>query len=100
MRELSFLNKGLRLKITDERNKDKDDGPKTEEFFSEGGLVQFVKYLDENPEADTAEILGRWAGTQAHRILVELLQALREQIGRDVERQMELGAHRVEEATR
>ena len=37
-------------------------------------FIQVVKYLDDNPEADTAEILGRWAGTEAHRVLVELLR--------------------------
>ncbi len=39
-RELSFLNKGLYLKLTDERT------GKTESFHSEGGLVEFVRYLD------------------------------------------------------
>jgi DNA gyrase subunit B len=40
LRELSFLNKGLHLKLTDERT------DKVEEFYSEGGLLEFVKYLD------------------------------------------------------
>ncbi len=39
-RELSFLNKGLYIKLTDERS------GKTEAFHSEGGLVEFVHYLD------------------------------------------------------
>ena len=42
MRELSFLNKGLTLTLYDERNQ------KTETFYSEGGLVEFVKYADNN----------------------------------------------------
>ncbi len=46
MRELSFLNKGLRLTLTDERELDDDGKPLYEEFFSEGGLVEFVTYLD------------------------------------------------------
>jgi DNA gyrase subunit B len=46
LRELSFLNKGLTLVLIDER--DVEDGvPKTEEFHSEGGLQEFVLYLDE-----------------------------------------------------
>jgi DNA gyrase subunit B len=46
LRELSFLNKGLRLTLTDHRELDENEQPKYEEFFSEGGLVEFVTYLD------------------------------------------------------
>ena len=46
MKELSFLNKGLILTITDEREKDDNGNFIHEEFLSEGGLVEFVKYLD------------------------------------------------------
>jgi DNA gyrase subunit B len=45
LRELAYLNKGIRLTITDEREL-VDDMPRTEEFYSEGGLREFVKYLD------------------------------------------------------
>ena len=49
LRELAFLNKGIRLRLTDHR--DVEDGtPRQEEFFSEGGLMEFVKYLDGNRE--------------------------------------------------
>ncbi len=48
MRELAYLNKGLRLRLTDERVKGENGGFKTEEFFSEGGLAEFVVYLDES----------------------------------------------------
>ena len=41
-RELSFLNKGIRIRLTDERS----DEPKIEEFFSSGGLAEFVAYLN------------------------------------------------------
>ncbi len=46
LRELAFLNRGIRLTITDEREKDENGEFKTEEFFSEGGLKEFVGYLD------------------------------------------------------
>ena len=46
LRELSFLNKGLTLKLVDEREKDNGDF-KNEEFYSEGGLQEFVLWLDE-----------------------------------------------------
>jgi DNA gyrase subunit B len=47
LRELSFLNKGLVLTITDERQADAKGNFKTETFHSEGGLQEFVEYLDE-----------------------------------------------------
>ena len=46
LRELAFLNKGIRLSLTDEREESEDGTFLTEEFFSEGGLKEFVKYLD------------------------------------------------------
>jgi DNA gyrase subunit B len=46
LRELAFLNKGIRLSLTDERFPEEDGSFPTEEFFSEGGLKEFVKYLD------------------------------------------------------
>ncbi len=51
IRELSFLNKGLRLTLTDERELDDEGKPLYEEFFSEGGLVEFVTYLDNTRQA-------------------------------------------------
>lgn len=47
LRELAFLNKGIRLTLTDEREKLEDDTYASEHFYSEGGLREFVKYLDE-----------------------------------------------------
>ena len=46
MRELSFLNKGLLLRLVDEREKDEDGNSKSEEFYSEGGLKEFVEHID------------------------------------------------------
>lgn len=45
LRELSFLNAGLKIILTDERN---DDEFRQEEFLNKGGLESFVKYLNEN----------------------------------------------------
>jgi DNA gyrase subunit B len=45
LRELSFLNKGIKLTLTDER--EETDGQfRSEEFYSQGGLTEFVTYLD------------------------------------------------------
>ncbi len=50
LRELSFLNKGIKLTITDYRQKDDSGTPLREEFFSSEGLKEFVTYLDANRE--------------------------------------------------
>lgn len=47
IRELSYLNKGLHLSLTDEREIGEDGEFKKVEFYSQGGLKEFVKYLDE-----------------------------------------------------
>jgi len=48
LRELAFLNSGLRLSMTDERQKEEDGSYKTVHYYSEGGLREFVLYLDES----------------------------------------------------
>ncbi|MEM6397599.1 MAG: DNA topoisomerase (ATP-hydrolyzing) subunit B [Bacteroidota bacterium] len=50
MQELAYLNSGLQLSITDLRHKDEDGKPKGQEFYSEGGLREFVQYLDEGKQ--------------------------------------------------
>ncbi|TAE72796.1 MAG: DNA topoisomerase (ATP-hydrolyzing) subunit B [Bacteroidetes bacterium] len=51
LRELSYLNKGITLTLTDHRAKDDDGKTLYQEFHSEGGLVEFVTYLDETRKA-------------------------------------------------
>jgi len=46
LRELAYLNKGIRLTLIDERRKDDKDEFIQETFYSETGLVEFVRYLD------------------------------------------------------
>ena len=46
LRELSFLNKGITLTLVDEREKQEDGSFLTEVFHSEGGLKEFVQFLD------------------------------------------------------
>ncbi len=48
MRELAYLNSGLKLSLIDEREVDEKGNFKKESFFSEGGLKEFVLYLDES----------------------------------------------------
>ncbi len=47
IRELAYLNKGLNLTLIDEREVNEDGSFKFQDFYSEGGLKEFVKYLDE-----------------------------------------------------
>ncbi len=50
LRELSFLNPKIRITLTDQREKDDKGNPRTDEFFSEGGLREFVSYIDSTRE--------------------------------------------------
>jgi DNA gyrase subunit B len=47
LRELAFLNKGIHLSITDKRRTNENGDFVLEEFYSEGGLKEFVSFLDE-----------------------------------------------------
>jgi DNA gyrase subunit B len=51
LRELAFLNKGVRLTIIDEREKDEQGNFRMDSFYSEGGLKEFVQYLDNTRES-------------------------------------------------
>ncbi len=50
LRELSFLNKGITLTLTDLRNIGEDGKPQYEVFYSTRGLIEFVEYLDSTRE--------------------------------------------------
>ena len=57
LRELSYLNKGLTITITDKRNKDDEGNFIFEKFYSEIGLPEFIQYLDATREQLTANII-------------------------------------------
>ena len=57
MRELSFLNQGVTITITDKRTKDDEGNFIHEEFLSTEGLKEFVKYLDATREQLTSEVI-------------------------------------------
>ena len=48
LRELSFLNKGVKIVLNDLREKDEENNTYTKVFYSEGGIVEFVEMLDKN----------------------------------------------------
>ncbi len=70
MRELSFLNKGIRIILTDRREKDEDGNFKSEEFYSEQGLKEFVEYLDQTRESLISEIIN--IATEKEGVPVEI----------------------------
>ena len=51
LRELAFLNKGISITLTDERERDEEGNPLTETFHSEEGLKEFVAFIDGNRES-------------------------------------------------
>ncbi|WP_215223648.1 DNA topoisomerase (ATP-hydrolyzing) subunit B [Echinicola shivajiensis] len=55
LREMAFLNAGIRIHLKDMRELDEDGTPRSDEFYSEGGLVEFVEYLDETREKVISE---------------------------------------------
>ena len=46
MRELAYLNAGIKITLTDLRVKDEENNAKMEVFYSEEGLKEFVRYID------------------------------------------------------
>lgn len=57
LRELSYLNKGITVTLTDKRRKDDEGNTITETFYSEEGLPEFIKYLDSTRERLTAGVI-------------------------------------------
>tara|TARA_B100000700_G_scaffold323124_1_gene426212 strand:- start:309 stop:2258 length:1950 start_codon:yes stop_codon:yes gene_type:complete len=57
LRELSFLNKGIHLSITDKRRNDEEGNFVKEEFYSEGGLKEFVSFLDGTRESILNDVI-------------------------------------------
>ncbi|MBC6409793.1 MAG: DNA topoisomerase (ATP-hydrolyzing) subunit B [Ekhidna sp.] len=50
LRELSYLNAGINIKLIDHRDLDEDGNTYEKVFYSEGGLSEFVSYLDDTRE--------------------------------------------------
>ncbi len=70
LRELSFLNKKIRLTISDERVKEADGAFKQEVFYSEAGLSEFVDYLDGTRERIIEETIN--ISTEKNDVPVEI----------------------------
>ena len=57
MRELSYLNKGIKIVIIDRRSKDDKGEYITETFQSKDGLKEFIHFLDETREAIIGDVI-------------------------------------------
>jgi len=57
LRELAYLNKGLKISLTDKRHKDEEGNDVTETFLSTEGLPEFIRYLDATREQLTANVI-------------------------------------------
>jgi len=57
MRELSFLNKGVTISLTDNREETKKGEKKSEIFHSKEGLSEFIKYIDKSREPIISKII-------------------------------------------
>ncbi len=70
LRELSFLNKGINITLEDERENDDEGNIKSETFFSERGLEEFVSFIDETRETLTENVIH--ISTEKNDVPVEL----------------------------
>jgi len=57
LRELAYLNAGVKLELTDKRIVKEDGSFKSETFFSQEGLKEFVKFIDANKEQLIPDII-------------------------------------------
>ena len=57
MRELAYLNKGIKIVIEDRRQKNEKGEFVSETFLSKEGLVEFIRFLDETREAIIGDVI-------------------------------------------
>ena len=57
MRELAYLNKGIKISIVDKRQKDEKGDYVSEEFLSKEGLKEFIRFLDETRESIIGDVI-------------------------------------------
>jgi DNA gyrase subunit B len=57
LRELSYLNKGISIYFTDKRQKDENGEFVQEKFYSDEGLKEFIRFLDESREPLISDVI-------------------------------------------
>jgi len=70
LRELAFLNKGIRLTLTDERQELEEGEFRTETYHSQGGLKEFVTFIDGTREKLIPEPI--YCESDKHGIPIEI----------------------------
>lgn len=70
LRELAFLNAGLKITLKDLRVKDEQGNPKQEMFYSEEGLKEFVRYIDSSREHLVDDVI--YLNTEKQGIPIEV----------------------------
>ncbi len=72
LRDLAYLNAGITLKITDKRNVNAEGVARSETFFSQEGLKEFVRYIDSNKESLINDVIDLRADKQGIPVEVAL----------------------------
>jgi len=72
LRDLAYLNAGITLRITDLRNVNDEGEPRSETFFSQEGLKEFVRYIDSNKESLINDVIDLRADKQGIPVEVAL----------------------------
>jgi DNA gyrase subunit B len=57
LRELSYLNKGIKISITDKRQTNDDGEYRQDKFYSEEGLKEFIRFIDQNREPIITDVI-------------------------------------------
>jgi DNA gyrase subunit B len=57
LRELAFLNKGIKISITDKRQVDDNGDFRKDAFYSEEGLKEFIRFIDANRDPIISEVI-------------------------------------------
>ena len=57
LRDLAYLNAGVKLSLTDLRNRDSNGVPHSEAYYSQTGLDEFVRYIDSSKEALIKDVI-------------------------------------------
>ena len=70
LRELAFLNAGLKITLTDMRDKDDNGTPRQEVFYSKDGLKEFVQYIDSSRERLIPDVI--YLNTEKQDIPIEV----------------------------
>ncbi|MDR0938023.1 MAG: DNA topoisomerase (ATP-hydrolyzing) subunit B [Mediterranea sp.] len=70
LRELAYLNAGLRISLTDRREVNEDGNFRSDQFYSQDGLREFVRYIESSREHLTGDVI--YINTEKQGIPIEV----------------------------